>query len=499
LIAAALSALCGGCELAGARAAPAREIAPAVLFVRQGPPGPAPEDGSEKRPFLSLRAALAAAPPGALLRIDEGVFSEALVITRPVVLLGRGVGRTRIVAAGRGGTVVDVRGTDHVQIHGLSIEGGDVCAMFSGGSHKLQRVELRACTEAGLVGREAEIELLSSAISDVSGGRGGRGIDLDGGGLEARNVTLHAAGRRAIVLQHARGALENLEVRWSSLSALQATSGADATVIGGFYEGFGGVALYAGASRLRVENARVRRSEYAVLGFRGAELSVVGGELTDYEVAGVAMVNSHGGVRGATIARGGTDAAISVTSADGKKPVLLTDNRISSPGTMGVHVTDSAVIARGNTITGARLDAERDMGDAIYAVDSTLVLERNVMRGNAGSGVAALRSQVRLSGNGFIENGRSGLLLLDQSRGSATDNTFERNVRAGVELGEQSRATLAQNRFRGNLGLDVDAGCGRGAAGTADLGKGNRGAPNGLRQRACGPEATRPASLPAPQ
>ena len=499
-IAAALAALCAGCELAGARAAQVREIPPTILFVRA--PASAdgatpPADGSEARPFQSLRAALAAAPAGALLRIDEGVFHESVVITRPVVLLGRGAGRTRILAPDPRDAVVQARGTDHVQIHGLSIEGGAACAAFAGGSHKLQRVALRGCTEAGLVGRGAQIELLSSSIANVSGGAAGRGIDLDGGSLDARNVTLHAAGRRAVVLHHARGTLENVEVRWSSLSALQATAGADARVVGGSFEGFGGAALYAGASRLRVENAQVGRAEYAVLGYRGAELSIVGGELTDYAVAGVAMVGAHGSVRGATIARGGTDAAISVTRADGNRPVLLTDNRISSPGTMGVHVTESAVTARGNTITGARVDAERDMGDAFYAVDSTLVIEQNVMRGNAGSGVAVLRSQVRLADNGFIENGRAGLMMLDQSRGRATGNTFERNVKAGVELGERSRATLAQNRFSGNLRLDVDAGCGNGLAGTADLAGGNLAIPGGLRQRSCALDGVRAASSAA--
>src|SRR3981081_4743062 len=91
------------------------------------------------------------------------------------------------------------------------------------------------------------------------------------------------------------------------------------------------------------------------------------------------MVNSHGSIERVTIARGGTDAAVSITRADGKKPVLLLDNRISTPGTMGVHVTESAVTARGNTITGARLDAEKDMGDAFYAVDSRLAIAQNVI------------------------------------------------------------------------------------------------------------------------
>jgi len=478
-------ALCAACDLGGAWAEQ-RQIAPAILFVRQqAQPQSAPADGSEARPFSSLQAALDAAPAGALLRIDAGVYRETLVITRPVVLLGRGAGRTRLVAVDARATALEGRSADHVQIHGLSIEGGATCAVFTGGTVKLQKVELRGCSEAALVGRGAQIELASSTVSDVSGGRDGRGVDLQGGSLEARGVVFHDAGRRAIQLNGAKGLLEDIEVRGSSLSALQATGGADARVIRGHYEGGGGATLYAGGSHLRVESARVRHGEYAVLGFRGAELAVIGGELTDYSVAGVAMVNSHGSVENVTLARGGTDAAISITRSDGKKPVLLVDNRISNPGTMGVHVTESAVTARGNTITGAKLDAEKDMGDAFYAVDSRLVIEQNVIRGNAGNGVTALRSQVRLSGNGFIGNGRSGLLLLDGSRGSATGNTFDRNHKAGVELGEQAQATLTQNRFGGNLRLDIDVGCESGLSGKAEIGEGNRAASGPLRQRTC--------------
>jgi hypothetical protein len=486
----ALCALCAACELAGVWADERREIAPVVLFVRLPLTGEAPQgppDGSAARPFHSLSAALAGAPDGALLRIGEGIYREALLITRSVVLLGKGAGRTRIVAPDAAAAAVEVRGAEHVQIYGISMEGAAACAAFFGGAHRLQKVELRGCSQAGLLGRGARIDLLSSAISDVSGGREGRGIDVDGGSLDARHVLMRSAGRRAVVLRRARGLLEDVEVQGSSLSAVQATDGAEARVVRGTFEGHGGAALYAGGSRLAVEGARVRRGEYAVLGFRGAELTVIGGELTDYAVAGVAMVNSHGSVERVTIARGGTDAAVSITRADGKKPVLLLDNRISTPGTMGVHVTESSVTARGNSITGAKLDAEKDMGDAFYAVDSRLVIEQNVMRGNAGSGVAAIRSQVRLSDNGFIENGRAGVLLMDGSRGSATGNTFDRNVKAGVELAEQSRATLAQNRFGGSGRLDIDAGCGEGLAGNAEIGSGNLALAGQLRQRDCAP------------
>jgi len=485
-LSAALLVLCGASGLTPSRADETSAAPTVVLSVRQetsGQPGQ-PADGSEARPFLSLRAALAAAPDGALVRIEAGIYREPLVITRSIVLMGKGAGRTRIVGD-PAGTAVEVRGAERVQLHGLSIEGGSTCLAFTGGTHRLQNVELRGCTQAGLLGRGASIQMLSSAISDVNGGRDGRGIDLDGGVLEARLVSLQAAGRRGMVLHAARGLLEDVEVRESSLSALQVTDGAEARVVRGSYQGRGGATLYAGGSRLSVEDVQIRKGEYAVLGFRGAELEVRGGELTDYAVAGVAMVNSHGSVERVTIARGGTEAAVSITRADGKKPVLLLDNRISRPGTMGVHVTESAVTARGNSITGARLDAEKDMGDAVYAVDSRLVIEGNVMRGNAGSGMVAVRSQVRLNDNGFIENGRAGLLMLDGSRGSATGNTFQRNFKAGVEVAEQSSAILTQNRFWGDGPLDIDVGCGKGSAGTVEIGSGNLALAGQLRERSC--------------
>lgn len=479
--AAVLVALCGACDKAGARTLTDQQIAPADVFVRAGdvdgqaPPPGAPAmapDGSEARPFTSIAAALAAAPPGAALRLLEGVFRERLVIRRPVVLLGRGAGRTRIVAPDSHGATVQVLGTDRVELYGVSVESGEVCVEIAGGAgHHLQNVELRDCTEAGLAARGAGIDLFSSAVREVGAGRSGRGIDLDGGSLSARRLTLEAAGRRGIVLHGARGVLADLDARGSSLSAVQATDGAEVQVLRGNFEGAGGPALYAGGARLSVVGAHIRDDEYAVIGNRSAELVIEGGEFTDYRVAGVAMVNSTGSVRGVTIARGGAEAAISITRSS--RRVLLADNRIFTPGPMGVHLTEASVTLRGNSITGARVDAEHDLGDGIYALDSQVLLDRNVLRGNAGSGIEALRSNLRLSGNGFIDNGRAGLLFLDQSRGSAIGNLFDHNAGAAVEVGEQARASLVQNRFRDSGALDIDAGCGKGLRGSADLGPEN--------------------------
>ena len=499
-IAVALLALSSACEVGNSWAdAGHREVAPAVLLVRQPPAEvissalmpqlleapQAPKDGSDARPFASLSAALSLAPPGALLRVEEGIWREKLVVTRAVVLMGRGAGRTRIIPPDGTRIAVDVEGADHVQLYGLSIEGAAVGVQFLGGAgHRLENVDLHDFGEAALLGRGAEISMSASSVREVAGGTSGHGLDIEGGALEVRRVSFKDAGRRAIVISGATARLEDLQVTGSAVAAVQALDKADVHVLRGEFEGQGGAALYAGSARLSVEDARIRHSEYGIIAARGSELSAIGDEITDYRVAGVALVKAHGTVQRTRIARGGTEAAISITIADGKTPVLLVDNRIQDPGTMGVHVTGSSVTARGNTITGARPDREKDMGDAFFIIESNLVVEENVMRANSGSGIASIRSTVRLDGNGFIGNGRAGLLLLDRSKATATGNLFQRNALAAVELGEMASATLSRNRFEGNARFDIDTGCGEGLTGTAELQPGNTFA-TPVRRRVC--------------
>jgi len=475
----ALAAQCLACQLSGAWAEEKREVGPAVLIVRQ-PAGEAvpaqallgspiaPPDGSEARPFTSLRSALQAAPAGALLRIGEGIWRERLSISRPVVLLGRGADRTRIVPPEGGLPAIEVRGADRVEIYGLSIEGGGFGISYLGGAgHRLENVSLRGAWQAAVQARGAHLFVAGGEVAEVARGRAGRGIDVEGGSLEAHKLLLRQAGRRALVLKAAKALLVDLDVQGSSLSALQATDGAEVRVVRGRFAGQGGAALYTGGARLSIEEAEVSGNEYAVIGFRGADLSVTGAQLSDYHVAAVAMVNSRGTVQRCKMEGGGTEAAISITGKD-KTPVALLENRIRDSGSMGVHLTETSVVARGNIITGTRLDRDHDMGDAFYAVQSELQLERNVLRGNAGSGIATLRSRVRMTGNDLIENGRAGLLLLDRSRATATGNLFERNAAAGVEVAEQSHATLSRNRFAYQPTYDIDARCERGGADVRD-------------------------------
>jgi len=430
-----------------------------------GAAGPGVADGSAAHPFADLQRALDAAPEGALLRVAAGEFRGPLRIRRSVRIVGEGPRRT--VIRGGAGTTVDVR-APQVELRALGIASGSSCVSFTGGKHRLAQVELRGAKERGLAGKDAHISFRGGAIRDVGDSASGRGVDVDGGSIELRSIVFRSAGRRAIVLHRAVGLVDDVEVKGSALSAVQATAGASVRVVRGSFEGLGGAALYAGGSSMSVEGALVDAAEYGVIGFRGADIVVRGGKFSRYRVAGIALVGSHGSISGAQFASGGSEGAISVSFADGELPILLTDNRIREPGPIGIHVTESAVTVRGNSITGARPDAQGDLGDAVYAMDSRLIATDNVLRGNAGSGIAATRTSAFVFRNGFIENRRAGLLLLDRSRGMAGGNLFLRNAQSGVEVGEASRAELDRNRFSGNRGFDVDSGCGKGS-GTARL------------------------------
>src|SRR6185436_20079830 len=110
---AVLLALCEACEVGGKWAEPPvkEAVASPVFFVRQPPadvaaavpvpvllaPPPAQPDGTEARPFATLRSALESVPAGSILRVEEGIWREKLEIPKPVVLMGRGAGKTRIV------------------------------------------------------------------------------------------------------------------------------------------------------------------------------------------------------------------------------------------------------------------------------------------------------------------------------------------------------------------------------------------------------------------
>ena len=112
-------------------------------------------------------------------------------------------------------------------------------------------------------------------------------------------------------------------------------------------------------------------------------------------------------------------------------------------------------------------------------------LEENVLRGNAGSGVTMMSSELRLSGNSLLDNGRAGLSLLNRSQATALGNFFERNAAAGVQIAETSHAILRTNRFGSNPLFDIDVVCGSGGGGEVTIEGGNTFLGVAARQHVC--------------
>lgn len=456
-LALALGGLAGaGCGAAVSRAD--REGPPAVLDVSPRSEAGDAADGSPARPFATLAAAVEQAPSGALVRLDEGEYAGGLIVSRPLVLMGKGPGRTRIVPGGAGLPVLAVRGTGHVEVRGLSVEGGTLGVVFEGGDgHLLRNVALRGQAQTALVVRAGEVALSECEVAATGGGRAGVGIEAFGGSLRLQRCVLRSAGRRAVVLHGGRALLEDVAVDGAAVSGLQALDGADVRVRGGSFAHMGGPALYAGGARLHLAFSRVFDNEYGVLAFRGAKVMVEATLLEDHRIAAVALVQSSGKVVRSSIVRGGSEGGVSAMGAP--EPVVLEDDRIVDPGRFGVHLSDASAIIRGSEISYATSDAQHDLGDGIYAIDSSVTLRGTVLRGNQGSGAWLVRSTLTSESCDFLENLRAGVSLLDRTSASASGSLFRRNG-DGLLVGERSDISLSGNVFDGNARFAIDASCG---------------------------------------
>jgi len=75
--------------------------------------------------YPSIRAAIEAAPDGAVVEVKPGRYTEAITINRPLELRGPGDGTAQLVGDGQG-PVIEIVGTINVIVEGLAISNGRV-------------------------------------------------------------------------------------------------------------------------------------------------------------------------------------------------------------------------------------------------------------------------------------------------------------------------------------------------------------------------------------
>ena len=74
--------------------------------------------------YESIQRAIDAAPAGATIRIGPGSYREALVISRPVTLIGAPGGLANVDPGGAA-SAITIRSTHGVRVEGLTVTGGD--------------------------------------------------------------------------------------------------------------------------------------------------------------------------------------------------------------------------------------------------------------------------------------------------------------------------------------------------------------------------------------
>ncbi|MBX3187836.1 MAG: right-handed parallel beta-helix repeat-containing protein [Labilithrix sp.] len=137
--------------------------------------------------LATIAEAVAAAPDGATIAIDAGLYEEALVVTKPLVIVGRCASMVEIRSpAGNMRAGVDVR-AGAVTVRGVTLTGHvDGVAVARDAVATIERVVVRDARYAGIY-VEGRATIKESKIEDThphTAGRGGFDLAV-GGGAEA--------------------------------------------------------------------------------------------------------------------------------------------------------------------------------------------------------------------------------------------------------------------------------------------------------------------------
>jgi parallel beta-helix repeat protein len=183
--------------------------------------------------YASVQQAIDAAPAGAIIRIGPGTYREALLIARPVALIGAAGGATRIDAADAE-SVVTVRVTREVRIEGLTVVGGDYGVLVE----ESQAVQLVGNHIIGARLAGLRLSRASALIkgNDVRAGAGPYGMGIELANTMSRppsviigNVVVGAT-REGIILHNSHAMIESNTVTGSGLRGVSISEMSMATV-----------------------------------------------------------------------------------------------------------------------------------------------------------------------------------------------------------------------------------------------------------------------------
>jgi len=405
------------------------------------------------------------------ITLAPGDYQEALRIGRSLRLVGPAAGLAALRPAAElpevldgmpaspirvsSDEAIDVR-IERIEVTGLASSGDQETSLEAPGLYVggPARLTVQSCSivhhaaEGIRVESEADAAFLGCDISE----NGEAGIVIDSSVVSIRGGKIASNGEEGILATDA-----------STVTLIETSITRNGEI---------GIRSSDGAS-LTVDRCEVLRNQHGLVASDSSVL-VQESRFEDNSGMGIYLDDSDGALSGNEVC-GNTNDGISLWTSTAS----VTDNAISDSVSGGIVVgEESTVDLIGNTITGTRPDPDGSFGSGIHvqqnstatirgnttesndlhglcAFDSTLIVEENTIRENAGRGAylstveAEPITKNRIEGNGaeglFVaQSGRSGSPIVVRS------NEIAENRWTGISI-SSSTAVIEENTLRGNL------------------------------------------------
>ena len=430
----------------------------------------------------TLAAALAAAPPNAVIAVESGTYSEVLVPTKPVRVVGRCAAQVTLAGSGADVAGLTVTGAVDVIAERMTISGHLIgVAAFAKATVTLRDAVVDANRGGGVVaagaGTRATLERSLVRGSRASASAKGVGIEANSGAdvvvresavvdnvdtaIKVVGFGAHARVERSAVLATLDNAAGDFGV--GMLVRDGATAEIAASALAQNREA--GVVVYGSKSRAVVTDVVIDDTRGSGAGFgRGVLIDTGSAELQRVTIANshdVGIVVEHGG------------------SANVQSSVVR-DTKPDSERKNGIGV--AVIIGSSATITSSAIVGNMAIGASVVGAKAKLTLDSALVAatspdttGGRGYGLGlegGATADVR--GSAFVGNTEGGIAAIDAGTRVSLTRTVVSGTRSGkglrhgrgVSIEGGATASLAQSAIIGNRDIGISA---RGAGSLATV------------------------------
>jgi parallel beta-helix repeat protein len=362
-----------------------------------GPPTHVVDGFPGRGDFTTVGAAIKKARPGDRIVVRPGLYEEALVVDKPVEIVGDGP-----VAD------IEIRARD---AHVLA---------FRASAGRVANLSLRQTggtqTWYGVDITEGRLDLEDCDISSQSGTCVGI---HDGANPRLRRNKIHDGKTTGVfIYDSGRGTLEANDITGNALSGVEISTGSDPTVRGNkIHDGKTTGVIVWDSGRGTVEDNDITGNTYAGVEIKtGGDPTVRGNKIHDGKSAGVLVWENGLGT--------------------------LEDNDITGNNSSGVQIrTGGNPTVRGNKIHDGK-------GSGVYVYDSGLgTVEDNDITGNTKAGVSIeTGGNPTLRRNRINRNGYKAIWVSEGGRGVVEDNDLTGNKKGAWDIAADCQANVTRAR-----------------------------------------------------